>query len=208
MTTILIADDQAIARRGLREVLHTAIPDAVLAEAATLDELHASLGGRAWDLLLLEIALAGGQSAELLHLLQQNHPATRVVIVTALPEIEHAISMFKGGAHAYISKQHPTEELVQAVHAVLAGGNYLSDEAMRQLTGAHSGAPRTLHALSSRELAVLRCVAQGRSVKQIAHDLAVSEKTVATYIGRIRNKTGLHNYVDMTRYALKNHLVD
>jgi two-component system, NarL family, invasion response regulator UvrY len=207
MASILIADDQAVARRGLREVLRGAIPDAYLDEAATLAELHSRLQERTFDLVLLEIALAGAQTDEVFRVLQEVYPRTRVLVVTALPEIEHAIAMFKAGAHGYITKQHSTEELIHAAQTVLTGGNYLSDQAMRQLTSWQTYVAET-QPLSSQELAVLRLVAQGRPVKQIAFELSVSEKTVATYIARIRRKTGLHNYVDMTRYALKNHLVE
>lgn len=189
-------------------MLHTAIPDAYLDEVGTLADLRAYLGQRPWDLVLVEISLAGASPGELVAMIVAGYPGTRVLIVTVLPETEYAIPMFKVGAHGYITKQRPIDELVVAVRTVLAGGNALSDEVIHELTSTHGGPTRFHDALSSRELAVLRSVAQGRSVKQIAHELSIGEKTVATYIGRIRQKTGLHNNVDMTRYALRHHLIE
>jgi two-component system invasion response regulator UvrY len=189
-------------------VLHTAIPHAYLDEVGTIEDLRAHLGQRPWDLVLVEISLTGGNPGELISMLASDYPSTRVLIVTVLPEAEYAIPMFKAGAHGYITKQRPIDELVQAVKTVLGGGNALSDEVIHELTNPHGSSTRFHDALSSRELAVLRFIAQGRPVKQIAHELSISEKTVATYIARIRQKTGLHNSVDMTRYALRHHLID
>lgn len=177
-------------------------------EVGTVEELRTQLAKHPWDLVLLEIAIAGTGGAEVLSLLVSSYPSTRLLIVSALPETEHAIAMFKAGAHGYYPKQHPLEDLVNAVKAILAGGSYYSDEARRWLAGVHTGTVAYHDALSARELTVLRSLAQGKSVKQIAHELSVSEKTVATYVGRIRQKTGLQNYADMTRFALRNHLID
>lgn len=189
-------------------MLHASIPEAFLDEVGTIEELRAYLGQRPWDMVLVEIALVGSSPAEIVSMLVSDYPGTRVLIVTVLPEAEYAIPMFKAGAHGYVTKHRPIDELVQAVRTVLAGGNALSDDVIHELTSTHAGSTRFHDALSTRELAVLRFIAQGRSVKQIAHELSISEKTVATYIGRIRQKTGLHNNVDMTRYALRHHLID
>jgi two-component system, NarL family, invasion response regulator UvrY len=209
MTCILIANDQAVVRRGIREVVQSAIAGAELHEAGTVAELQLRLAERTWDLMILEVTLGDSSPEEMVTLLQQTPPKTRVLIVTALPESGHAMLMLRAGAHGYIDTRRPTEELVHATRAVLGNGNYLTDDAMRELLGAPAAGAATFRTtLSSRELAVLCCLAQGKAVKQIARELGVSEKTVATYIGRIRQKTGLHNYVDMTRFALRNRLVN
>jgi len=133
-----------------------------------------------------------------------------VLILTAVSEAEYAARTLAVGANGYITKQHASDELVLAARKVMAGEIYLSSEAARVLaSGLRNKDTIAPHeTLSRRELEVFCLIAQGKTIKEIAYELSVSAKTVSTYVSRIKEKTGLENYVDIARYALKNQLVE
>ncbi len=207
---ILIADDHDIVRKGLKNLLEEELGEPDFGEARDSDELMRLLEQRKWNLILLDILMPRLGVIDLLAHIRRQDADVPVLILTAVPETEYAVQTMKAGASGFITKQHASEELRQAVRKVLAGETYLSSGAIAALTadlrGNGSKAPHT--ALSRRELEVFCLIAKGKAVKEIAYELTVSAKTVGTYVARIKDKTGLESYVDIARYALLNKLVD
>jgi two-component system, NarL family, invasion response regulator UvrY len=206
--SVLIADDHEVVRRGLKEILQGEFTELCIGEAQDAQELQERLEERSWTLVLLDVLIPGVNVLEAVSRIHKLDPPTRVLIVTSISESEYAGSLLRAGADGYITKQRACDELIAAVHKVLEGGVYLTDAGIRLLATGRPAQAAAHERLSARELQVLRLLARGRSVKEIAQELSVSDKTVATYVARIREKTGLQNYVEMTRYALQHKSVD
>ena len=207
---ILIADDHEVVRHGLRDLLTSRLGRLTIGEARTAAETLSSLANQVWQLLLLDINLPDGSGLEVLKESRRLYPDLPVMVLTAYPEEQFAVRAFKLGAAAYLNKQSASEELIAAVKRVLAGGRYASfalAEKLASTLGVGLGqAPHEV--LSERELQVLRFVALGKTVKEIAVTLGLSEKTIATYRTRLGEKTGLRSNVEIARYALKQGLVE
>lgn len=208
MLSVLIADDHEVVRRGLKDLLQSEFDELDIAEAGNGDEVISRLNERTWDLVLLDVIMPGRNVIDMLAEIRRVDPKVPILILTVMSEPQYAVRALRAGANGYITKQYAGEELIAAVRKVLAGGTYLIDEAVLALATGQAAAVAPHESLSERELAVLRLIAHGRPVKGIAHELSVSAKTVATYITRIREKTGLHTYVEMTRYALRHRLIE
>jgi two-component system, NarL family, invasion response regulator UvrY len=210
MTRFLIIDDHAIVRRGLRQVLGEGFPEARLDEASTAADGLALLSRETYDLLFLDVNLPGRSGLEMLEDVRRTSPRLPVLMVSAYPEEEFAIRCFRLGAAGYVAKEAAVDELVHATRRALAGGKYVTAALAEQLAAAVGGevlsAPH--ESLSPREMQVLRLVARGCSAKEIAAELHVSERTVATYRARIAEKLGISTSVELTRYALQNGLSD
>ena len=210
MTSILIADDHELVRRGLRQALAEAFPELAVEEAADARQTLAAAAKQTWDIVLLDINMPGRSGIEILQELKQLYPRLPVLMLSAFPEKDYAIRAFKLGASGFVSKQSASRELIIAVNKVLAGGRYITASLAEALAATVAGeTPSVPHeTLSNRELQVLRHVAQGKALKEIAAELAISEKTVGTYRTRISKKLGLGTNVELARYALLHHLVD
>jgi len=206
----LIIDDHEVVRRGLALILSEAFPSARLASAASVATATENLVSGTWDLVLLDINLPGRSGYELLEDVRKRWPRLPVLVVSAYPEEEFAIRSIRLGAAGYLTKDSAADELVAAVRKVLAGGKYVSAALAEKLVafigGDRASEPHEL--LSSRELQVLRLVASSRTLKEIAAELRLSEKTIATYRARISEKLGESTNVELTRYALRHKLVD
>lgn len=207
--SFLIVEDHPIVRRGLKEILAAEYPRAVFGEAADSPNALTALEREKWDVVLLDINFPGRGGLELLEDIRRLYPQTQVLIVSAYPEEEFAVRAFKLGAAGYLSKNQASEELVTAVKKIIAGGKYVTASLAEKLAtalngGEGNGAPHTT--LSQRELQVLRLIANAKTVKQIATELALSDKTVGTYRARIAKKTGLASNVELTRYAFQHGL--
>ena len=209
MHRILIADDHEVTRRGLKEILKDEFGKLHFEEACDSAETLKKIASQPWDLLLLDIVMPGMKIGEVLAEVRRLRPTLPVLVLTAVSEVEYITSTLKAGANGYINKQHASDQLIVAVKTVLAGQTYLSSEAVTALAATLRGPQTTLpHTrLSERESQVFLSIAHGKTVKEIAGELAVSDKTVGTYLARIREKTCLVSYVEITRYALQNHLV-
>lgn len=207
---VLIADDHEVVRRGLKDLLRDEYGEVHFGEAQSGPEILRLLGESKWDLILLDIVMPETNVTETLERIRAVDADVPVLILTAMSETEYAVLTLKSKANGYITKHHASEELILAVRKVLAGETYLSSGAVQALAeGLRQDASTSPHeALSRRELQVFCLIARGKGVKEVAFDLSVSAKTVATYIARIREKTGLTNYVDIARYALQHKLVD
>ena len=210
MTRVLIADDHQIVRRGLRDILTDHLGDLAAAEAKDAGEAIGLLIKSEWDLVLLDINLPGRSGLEVLEQARRLRPKAPVLVLTCYPEEQFALRAFKLGASGYVTKQSASDELITAVQRVLAGGKYVTASLAERLASSLGDAgPQAPHdALSHRELQVLRFIALGKSMKETAAELALSEKTVAAYRARISAKTGLKTSVEIARYALKQGLVD
>lgn len=210
MINILIADDHDIVIRGLKELLNEEFDELHVGEAKNYEEVVDRLHERKWDLIMLDIVMPGVNVVSMLVEIRASDAEVPVLILTAVSETEYAARTLAAGANGYITKKHASDELVLAARKVMGGEIYLSSEAARVLTSGLRNkdniAPH--EALSPRELEVFCLIAQGNAIKEIAYELSVSAKTVSTYVSRIKEKTGLENYVDIARYALKNQLVE
>lgn len=207
---VLIVDDHPLVRRGLRGLLLDLDPHAEIIEAGDAKEAVDLLGDRTWQLALVDINLPGRGGLELLRDLKQRLPELPVLVVSAFTEDEFALRALKLGAAGYVSKQAASDLLAGAVRKVLAGGRYVSPAVAEKLAeAAAAGSSLTPHEnLSLRELQVFQMIARGKSIKEIAADLDLSEKTIATYRQRISGKLDLGSNVELTRYALQHGLAE
>jgi len=210
MMQILLVDDHEIVRRGMKQLLAEAVPQAVVREASSLPEARELILRQAWNLVLLDINLPGGNGLELIAEIRRLHPGTAVMVLSAYSEEEFAVRAFRLGAAGYLTKASVAEEMLAAVQKVLAGGKYVSAALAEKLV-TELGSPSSVEpheTLSPRELEVLRQVAMGKTTKEIAAGFSLSEKTIATYRARIAGKLGHSTNVELTRYALQHKLVD
>ncbi len=210
MKRILIADDHEIVRRGLRQILTDEFPKLQMGDAANARDAVEAVRKQAWDAVLLDINMPGRSGLEVLEDLKRLRPAMPVVVLTAFPEEDYAVRAFKLGASGYVSKESASDELLAALRKALAGGRYVTASLAEKLAASVAGdAPSTPHeTLSNRELQVLRLIAQGRTIKEVAAELALSEKTIGTYRARISEKMGLATNVELARYAYQHKLTD
>ena len=207
---ILIADDHELIRHGLRGLLRDHFPEVRITEASTAKEAAAAALRGNWDLALVDINMPGRSGLELIRDLRQMHPALPLLAVSAHTEEDFALRALKLGAAGYVSKQSAADVLVAAVKKVLSGGRYVSPAVAEKLAqAAAEGWSGTPHEnLSHREMQVLQMIATGKTIKEIAGELALSEKTIATYRSRISEKLGLSTNVELTRYALQHSVVE
>jgi two-component system, NarL family, invasion response regulator UvrY len=210
MKRILVADDHAILRKGLKETLEEELGKLHFGEAGNNQEVLEKVWKEKWDLVMLDINMEQRSGLEVLEEIRKTRPKLPVLILSMYPVEEFGVRALKLGAAGYVNKQSAPEELVMAVRTVLAGRRYISAElADRLAADVQRGAESPLHqALSTREYQVMRMIARGRSLKEIAAELSISVKTVGTYHTRILAKMGLTNDIQITRYALLNKLVD
>lgn len=210
MTRILVVDDHELLRRGIRSILTGAFPELLLVEAADARQALRAVEKEAFDLALLDINLPGRSGLDLLQDLRQLHPQMRVIVLSAYPERDYALRAFKLGAAGYVSKQSAEAELLWAVRKVLTGGRYVTASLAEALAAQFAGdTPESPHeTLSNRELQVLRLVAMGKTLKDIAAELFLSEKTIGTYRTRISQKLGLGTNVELARYAERHKLIE
>ncbi len=210
MKRILIADDHEIVRRGLRQILTDEFPKLQVGDAANARDAVEAVRKQAWDAVLLDINMPGRSGLDVLEELKRLRPVMPVVVLTAFPEADYAVRAFKLGASGYVSKESASDELLAALRKALAGGRYVTASLAEKLAASVAGdAPSAPHeTLSNRELQVLRLIAQGRTIKEVAAELALSEKTIGTYRTRISEKMGLSTNVELARYAFQHKLAD
>lgn len=210
MKRILIADDHEIVRRGLRQILTDEFPKLQVGDASDARSAVEAVRKQAWDAVLLDINMPGRSGLEVLEELKRLRPAMPVVVLTAFPEEDYAVRAFKLGASGYVTKESASDELLAALRKALTGGRYVTASLAEKLAASIAGdAPATPHeTLSNRELQVLRLIARGRTIKEVAAELALSEKTIGTYRARLSEKMGLSTNVELARYALQHKLVD
>jgi DNA-binding NarL/FixJ family response regulator len=207
---ILLADDHAIVRRGLRELLCEEFPTAYCEEAATGEDAVQLFSRHSFDLVVLDISMPRRGGLDALKELQAHRPHVPVIVLSQHGEEQYAIRALRAGARAYLTKGNAPEELVRAARKVLGGGSYVTESLAEQLAGSLAiDRQKPPHeSLSDRELQVLRMLASGKSVKEIAGELSLSEKTVSTYRSRVLEKMQMTSNAQLMRYALRAGLVE
>jgi two-component system invasion response regulator UvrY len=210
MIRVLIVDDHQIVRRGLKEVFADEFAGLHVGEAETSQSALELVMTQDWDIVLLDINIPGRSGLDVLEEIKRVRPRTPVLIVSAYPEEEFAIRSLKLGASGYLNKSRASDEVVAAAKKAMAGGKYVTASLAEKLAATlGSDVQNELHeSLSSRELQVLQLIATGKTIKEAAAELSLSEKTVGTYRTRISTKMGLGTNVELTRYALKHGLVE
>ena len=210
MIRVILADDHAMVREGIRRVLEERHGASVVAEAASTEELLARLHRVTADVLILDIAMPGPGVVETLRQVKAIQPGVRTLVLTAYPESDYGVRVLRAGASGYLTKDRSLDQLVDAVRRVYRGGVHVSrslGDALAARLLEPEGAPAHT-GLSDREFEVLRGLAEGQPLKAIAARMSVSPKTVTTYRGRLLQKLGLHSNADLVRYALEHGLVD
>ena len=207
---VLIADDHAVFRRGLRETIGEAFPKVTFGEAKTAQETVECVRRQDWEIVILDISMPGKSGLDILDDVRRLRPKLPVLFLSMHPEEQYARRALKSGAAGYLTKDSIPEELKEAVRRILTGGRYVSATLAERLAfDLRKGADTPLHELlSAREFQVLRMIASGKTVKEIANDIALSVKTVSTYRARILQKTGMKTTAELIRYALQTQLVD
>lgn len=211
MRKILIADDQPVFRRGLREVLDETPDLEIAGEAGDGQAAILRATTSDYDLIVLDIGLPAVDTFTVLAEIKRLRPALPVLILSIQPEEQYALRSLRAGASGYLTKQAAPDEVITAIRRVLEGGTYVSPSLAQQLLA--SLVQREVdtlphHALSTRENQVMCLIGSGRTVSQIARDLSVSVKTVSTHRARILQKLNLKNNADLIRYTTQNRLVD
>jgi two-component system invasion response regulator UvrY len=209
MIRVLVADDHAIVRKGLRQIITDAYPTAQITEVSNVESLISEVLKSGWDLVITDINMPGRSGVEALHQVKQIDPRLPVLIMSMYPEDQYALRVLKGGASGYLSKETIHEDLVKAIQAILLGRKFITPSIAEKLAGAlDAGGSKELHeTLSDREFDVLKMLAQGKSVSEIADQLALSATTVSTYRSRIMEKMRMKTNADLTRYALEKKLI-
>lgn len=210
MIRILVADDHAILRRGLSDILACELEGVVCAEAGNAQEVVAQARRQPCDLVILDITMPGRSGLDLLKDLKQLLPEVPVLILSMHPEDQYARRVLKAGAAGYMNKETAPKELVKAVRRVLAGGRYVSEALAEKLAfDLSAGAANQCHEmLSDREFEVLCMIASGKTISRIAEELHLGVTTVSTYRVRILEKLGMENNSELIRYALQNRLIE
>ncbi len=206
-TEILLVDDHAIVRRGVRHLLAEAFHDATFGEATSAQEALEMVWKKSWSLVLLDISMPGRSGLDVIPALKDARPRMPVLVLSTHAEEQFARRVFRAGASGYITKDCLDDELEHAVKKVLDGGRYLSGDLAERLAGSLAGAEQASHErLSDREFQVLRLIGTGRTVGEIAGQLKLSVKTVSTYRAITLRKLGLKNNAQLMRYAYEHGL--
>jgi DNA-binding NarL/FixJ family response regulator len=207
---VLLADDHAIVRAGLKEILADTGDITVAGEATNGQEVMDCVRGGDYDVAVLDMSMPGRSGIELIKQVKDAKPKLRILVLTMHSEEQYAVRALKAGASGFLTKEAAAEQLVAAIRRIAGGGAYVSPETVERLvldTGPQAAAaPHTL--LSDREFQVLQMIAGGRTVGEIAKTLSLSVKTVSTHKTRILNKMGLANQAELIRYALEHKLLD
>jgi DNA-binding NarL/FixJ family response regulator len=209
MLRILLADDHAVVRHGVKQILAEAFAQATFGEAQSAHELLQLVGSERWDIVVLDLTMPGGNGLEALKQIKHDHPQLPVLILSMFPEDQYAVRTIRAGAAGYLNKESAPEELVQAIRKVLHGGEYISESVADELVlHARQKDDQALHKhLSDREYQVLCLIASGKEVREISTELALSAKTISTFRARLLDKMNMKTNAELTHYAIKNGLV-
>lgn len=210
MIRLLLADDHAIVRAGLREILEATGDIEVAGEATNGQEaLNAVRSGR-YDVAVLDLSMPGRSGIELIKLVREEQPKLRVLVLTMHSEEQYAVRALRAGASGYLTKESAADELVAAVRRIASGGAYFSPETAQRLVldvgGPSEELPHTR--LSNREYEVFRMIVAGKSVTDIGSALNLSVKTISTHKSRILEKMGYTSQAELVRYAVEHRLFD
>ena len=206
---ILLTDDHALVREGLKLILGDHFKRAFFGEARNAQEAFACVSREKWDVAILDVTMPGPSGVEVLKEMKRLRPKMPVLILSMHPEDQFAVRMLKTGAAGYLTKESAGEELVGAIEKVVSGRRYISASlAERMASYLDKDVQKLPHErLSDREFLVLRMIASGKTVGQIAKELSLSVKTISTYRARLLEKMDMKNNAELTHYAMQNNLV-
>lgn len=209
MLKLLLADDHAIVRKGVRQILQDEYPNARIMEVSNAEELLEQALADEWDVVITDLSMSGRSGLDALKQLQVSRPNLPVLVLSMYPEEQYALRVLKAGARAYLTKETAPDELIMAIRKLLQGDRYLTAYQSEALSGqrAESDSELLHHFLSDREMEVMKLIASGRTVSEIAEMLLLSVTTVSTYRSRILQKLQLRNNASVTVYALEHHLI-
>lgn len=208
MIRIVIADDHAIVREGLKRIVSEVQDMQVAGEAADGTQVMQRVRELEFDVLVLDLSMPGRSGMELIKLVKAEKPRLRILVLSMHQELQYAVRSIKSGASGYLTKESAPAELEKAIRKIAAGGAYVTAEVAEQLAlGAMPGTQALSHeSLSDREFQVFKLLAAGVSVTDIAAQLKLSVKTVSTHKANLMQKMGLQNASELVRYALKHGL--
>jgi len=210
MLKVLIADDHAIVRRGLIEILLHELKDPICGEAENAQQVLAQVRSQTWDLVILDVSMPGRSGIDVLSDVKREQPKLPVLVLSMHPEDQYGKRVLKAGASGYMNKNSAPEELIKAIRKVLAGGRYVSpalaEKLALDLSEDLSHLPH--EALSDREFEVLCMIGSGKTISLIAEELHLSVATISTYRARILEKMNMTTTAELMRYAFQNHLVE
>jgi DNA-binding NarL/FixJ family response regulator len=208
MIRILIADDHAVVRRGLKQILLEEYPTALVGETDDAEDLIIKVMTEDWDVIICDVSMPGRSGLDALQQIKEISPKLPVLMMSMYPEEQYAIRVLKAGASGYLGKGTIHDDLIQAIETVRIGRKFITPIIAEQLANAlDSDSSRPLHEeLSNREFDVFRLLASGKSISEIASRLSLSTTTVSTYRARILNKMNMHTNTELTRYALENNI--
>ncbi len=210
MIRVLIADDHAVVRRGLRQILQELPGVSGVDEAASGQEALAGIRKRSYDLVLLDISMPGASGLDVLKQIKSERPKLPVLMLSMHPEDQYALRALKAGASGYLTKETAPEQLVTAVTRILDGRRYVSESLAEHIASGldHPGERLPHEDLSDREFQIMRMLAFGKTVTEIGDELSLSAKTVSTYRTRVLSKMGFRTNADITRYAIQYKLLE
>lgn len=209
MIRVILCDDHAVVRRGIRDTIAEAVDIQVAGEAGSYPELRELLRKTECDVLVLDLNMPGRGGLEVLSTLREEGSPVKTLVVSMYPEDQYAIRCLRAGARGYLNKAGEPEALVHAIRTVNEGRKYVTPEVAQMLVdNLNSPTTEELHAsLSERELQTLQMIASGKKLSDIAEDLMLSPKTVSVYRARVLEKLHLANNAELTVYAIRNGLV-
>jgi two-component system, NarL family, invasion response regulator UvrY len=208
---VLVSDDHALLRAGVKEILTHGFQDIVFGEAADAEQVLASVHAQKWDLVILDLNMPGRGGVEVLRELKRLQPKLPVLVLSVHAEDQYGRRLLRAGASGYLNKEVVPEELIKAVRKVLDGGRYVSPALAERLAFDlnEKDAGRAAHeTLSQREFEVLRLIASGKTVSEIAEQIHLSVPTVSTYRARILSKMNMTTTAELMRYGLENRIVE
>jgi DNA-binding NarL/FixJ family response regulator len=210
MIRIVIADDHAIVREGLKRIVSDADDMQVVGEAADGTQVMLRVRDLDFDILVLDLSMPGRSGMELIKLVRSEKPKLRILVLSMHHELQYAVRAIKSGASGYLTKESAPSQLEQAIRKIAGGGAFVTPEVAEQLAlGAMPGSESHPHeSLSDREFEVFRLLAAGVSVTEIASRLKLSVKTVSTHKANLMQKMGLQNASELIRYAIRHGLAD
>lgn len=209
MIRVLIADDHAIVRKGLKQLLLEEYPSAKIEEVADAESLIKKTIQEEWDIVICDLSMPGRSGLDALRQIKQTSPSLPVLIMSVHPEDQYALRVLKAGASAYLGKDNIHTELIKAIQTVRMGKKYITPSIAEKLADAFENetGKESHQTLSDREFDVFKLLAAGKSISEIAAQLSLSITTVSTYRSRVLDKMKMRSNADMTRYALETGLI-
>lgn len=209
MLKILIADDHAVVRKGLKQILLEQYPSAVIGEVANAEMLISSTLNEKWDIVICDMSMPGRTGLDALNQIKQSSPQLPVLIMSMYPEDQYAVRVLKAGASGFLGKETIHDDIVKAIETVRIGKKFITPEIAEKLADALDvGVQQPLHeTLSDREFEVFKLLSSGKSVTEIGEQLFLSATTISTYRSRIMEKMNMRSNTDLTRYALEKGII-